>query len=321
MAEQILGQDEVDLLLKSLGKEEETEEKTLGYKKFNVDDLEHISLGTIAGLEIIIEKWSRLARAKLSSLVVSINNVYKAETTLVRFEDLLAKLPVPSCINMFNITGLKGTHFLILDPRMIYSIVSVIFGGTAKPYKVEGKEFTKLELRIIRKVVDMLLGAFQESWNSILSGEVMYLETEVNPALIAPMNSKKELFIQAHINVEIDGIEYPVLLAIQKSSLDPVVDRLRNVSEVSELLDYDKILKELIKTIKVKLSVTVEGGNFLVKDILNWEVGDQITLKHPANQPVYINIENILKMLGILGRSNSKKAVKILKWLDDKESE
>ena len=126
MAEQVLGQEEVDLLLKSIGKEEEVEEKSLGYKKFDIDDLEYISLGTIAGLEIILEKWSRLSRAKLSSLVVAINNVYKAGTSLIRFEDLIAKLPVPSCINTFNITGLKGTHFLILVPCMIYSIVSVI---------------------------------------------------------------------------------------------------------------------------------------------------------------------------------------------------
>ncbi len=320
MAEQILGQDEVDLLLKSLGKEEEKEEKSLGYEKFDIDDLEHISLGTIAGLEIILEKWSRLSRAKLSSLVVAINNVYKAETSLIRFEDLISKLPVPSCINMFSITGLKGTHFLILDPRMVYSIVSVIFGGSAKPYKIEGKEFTKLELKIIRKVVDLLLSAFQESWNSILSGEVMYLETEVNPALIAPMNSKKEMFIQAHINIEIDGIEYPIFLAIQNSSLEPVVDRLRNVSEVSESVDYDKILKELIKNIKVHLSATIDGGTFLIRDILDWEVGEEIVLKHQANKPVKINVEGILKMFGILGRSNSRKAIKILKVLDNKEA-
>ncbi|GAB6078317.1 flagellar motor switch protein FliM [Hydrogenobaculum acidophilum] len=320
MAEQVLGQEEVDLLLKSLGKEEEVEEKSLGYEKFDIDDLEHISLGTIAGLEIILEKWSRLSRAKLSNLVVAINNVYKAETSLIRFEDLLSKLPVPSCINMFNITGLKGTHFLILDPRMIYSIVSVIFGGSAKPYKIEGKEFTRLELKIIKKVVDLLLSAFQESWSSILSGEVMYLETEVNPALIAPMNSKKEMFIQAHINIEIDGIEYPIFLALQNSSLEPVVDRLRNVSEVAEYVDYDKILKELLKDIKVKLSATIDGGIFSVKDILDWEVGDQIILKAPANKPIKVNVEGILKMYGVLGRSKSKKAVKILKMLENKES-
>ena len=321
MAEQVLGQEEVDLLLKSLGKEEEVEEKSLGYKKFDIDDLEHISLGTIAGLEIILEKWSRLSRAKLSSLIVAINNVYKAETSLIRFEDLIAKLPVPSCINMFNITGLKGTHFLILDPRMIYSIVSVIFGGSAKPYKIEGKEFTKLELKIIKKAVDLLLSAFQESWNSILPGEVMYLETEVNPALIAPMNSKKEMFIQAHINIEIDGIEYPIFLAIQNSSLEPVVDRLRNVSEASEYVDYDSIIKNLIKNLPVSLSVTIDGGNFTVKDILEWEVGDNITLKTSANRPVKVNIEGVPKMYGVLGRSNSKKAVKILKLLDNKESQ
>ncbi len=319
MAEQILGQEEVNLLLKSLGKEEESkEEQAIGYKKFDIDDLEHISLGTIAGLEIILEKWSRIARAKLSSLIVSINNVYKTETTLIKFEDLIAKLPVPSCINLFTITGLKGTNLLILDPRMVYSIVSVIFGGSAKPYRIEGKEFTKLELKIIRKAVDMLLSAFQESWNSILSGEVIYLETEVNPALIAPMNSKKETFVEAHINIEIDGIEYPVILAIQNSSLEPVKDRLRNVSEMTELVDYDTLLKQISKSINVHIAVAIEGGEFLVRDILNWEAGDEISLKALTKKPVLIYSEGVLKMYGILGRSGSKKAVKILKLINGK---
>ena len=320
MAEQVLGQDEVDLLLKSLGKEEEHEEKSLGYTKFSVDDLDHISLGTIAGLEIILEKLSRLARAKLSTLTVAINNVFKAETSLIRFEDLLTKLPVPSCINLFTISGLKGTHFLILDPRMVYSVVSVIFGGSAKPYKIEGKEFTKLELKIIRKIVDLMLQAFQESWNTILPGEVIYLETEVNPALIAPMNSKKEMFIQSHFNIEIDGIEYPMYIAIQNSSLEPVIDRLRNVSEVSDYVNYEEILKNIINNLMVDLSVSVDGGTFLIGDILEWEVGDQITLKALANKPVKVNVVGIHKMYGVLGRSGSKKAVKILKIIDYKEN-
>lgn len=321
MAERILDQEEVNLLLKSLGKEEEeVREEKAEYKKFNLDDLEHISLGTIAGLEIVLEKWSRSSRAKLSSLVVSINNVYKAETKLVKFEELLVKLPVPSCINLFNITGLKGTHFLIIDPRMIYSIVSVIFGGSAKPYKVEGKEFTRLELKIIRKVVNLLLEAFKESWNSIMSGDVMYLETEVNPALIAPMNSKKEIFIEGHISVEIDGIEYPIILAIQNSAIETVKDRLRNVSEVAEFIDYDSMLKKVMQEISLSLSVNIQGGKFFIRDILEWKEGDQIVLNVSAKKPVGIYVESILKMLGVLGRSGSKKAVKILKLIDFKET-
>lgn len=319
MAEQVLGQEEVDLLLKSLGKEEEVKEEKAEYKKFNFDDLEHISFGTITGLEIIFEKWARAARAKLSNIVVSVNNVYKTETTTVKFENLLAKLPVPSCISLFNITGLKGTHFLILDPRMIYSIVSIIFGGPAKPYKIEGKEFTKLELKIIKKVVDIILGAFQESWNTILSGDVMYLETEVNPALIAPTNSKKELFIEAHLNIEIDGIEYPVILAIQNSAIDAVKNKLRNVSEMSAFIDYDSILKNHAKDTPVFLAAIINGGKFFVKDILDWKVGDQITLATPTKKPIEIYVQNILKMYGVLGRSNSKKAIKILKLKEDKE--
>jgi len=59
----------------------------------------------------------------------------------------------------------------------------------------------------------------------------------------------------------------------------------------------------------------------MVKDILEWEVGDTITLKTSANRPVKVNIEGMLKMYGVLGRSNSKKAVKILKLLDNKESQ
>ncbi len=159
MAKQVLSQDEVDLLLKSLGKEEEEkpEETSEGikYKKFDIGELERISLGRIAALEIIFERWARALRGALSTLVVSINNVIKEETNVIKFAELMKKLPIISCINIFTISKLKGSHLLILDPRMIYSIISVIFGGPAKPYKIEGKDFTKLELKIIKRVVSI----------------------------------------------------------------------------------------------------------------------------------------------------------------------
>lgn len=321
MAEQVLSQDEVDLLLKSLGKEEEEkpEETSEGikYKKFDIGELERISLGRIAGLEIIFERWARALRGALSNLVVSINNVIKEETSVMKFSELMKKLPIPSCINIFTISKLKGSHLLILDPRMIYSIISVIFGGPAKPYKIEGKDFTKLELKIIKRVVSIMLNEFQKAWSLLLDGDVNYVETEANPALIT-IASPKETFIVTKIIVDIEGIEFENMLALSDASLSPIKETLRNVTEVGyEKGEEEKTLIKDIIDIPVLLSVHLDGTSVLVKDVLNWEENDTIILSNYTFNPVEIRVEGVPKFEGIIGKTKDKKSVKIVREIKD----
>ena len=122
MADELLSQEEINLLLQTLGKEEK-KEAVIEEEKIKPLDLtlfEHISAGRIAGLELIFERWINGLRKGLTSLIVTIPDIFKESVNIVRFGDFVAKLPLPCAVGIFNIEPLSGQCLIAIDPRLIY---------------------------------------------------------------------------------------------------------------------------------------------------------------------------------------------------------
>ena len=52
---------------------------------------------------------------------------------------------------------LRGPALLVFESKLAYAIIDSYFGGTDRPFtKIEGKEFTSIELAFMKKVMDML---------------------------------------------------------------------------------------------------------------------------------------------------------------------
>ncbi|RMH01104.1 MAG: flagellar motor switch protein FliM, partial [Aquificota bacterium] len=85
MAEEFLTQEEVNLLLQTLGKEEEKKQviEEGGVKPLDLSLFEHISLGRIPGLELIFEKWISGLKRGLASMVASIPTIFKEGMSIV----------------------------------------------------------------------------------------------------------------------------------------------------------------------------------------------------------------------------------------------
>ncbi len=260
MADELLSQEEINLLLQTLGKEEK-KEAVIEEEKIKPLDLtlfEHISAGRIAGLELIFERWINGLRKGLTSLIVTIPDIFKESVNIVRFGDFVAKLPLPCAVGIFNIEPLRGQCLIAIDPRLIYIVISSVFGGSAKQYKIEGKEFTRIEMRFIQRLLNLCYQELELAWSTVMKVRIVPINIETNPTLLT-VSRAKEKFILLKLTVIIEGSEGYIYLAIPEASIAPYKDMLKGTTEIKSKSAQKDPIKAFQK-IPLKLEVLLGGS-------------------------------------------------------------
>ncbi|SHK45309.1 flagellar motor switch protein FliM [Thermocrinis minervae] len=316
MSDQILSQEEVNLILQSLGKEVHvTPKEVKGVRPLDLSLFEKISVSKLPGLELIVERWANNLRRSLMPIIVTLTNVYKEDTQVVKFFDFLDSLPTPSAIAVLSAHPLRENLYLILDPKLVYMVVSLVFGGSAKPSKIEGKEFTRVELRIIQKLCKILIDELKTAMSSIIKVDIELLRIESEPILLMPAKPKEKIFL-SRLVINVEGNESFVYLAIPKAAIEPFEGLLKG-GQHKDTQYEDKLIKSLVN-IPVNVEVVLGSTNVSLEDVLLWKAGDTIIiLDNSVRSPLEARVEGITKMLVFLGQVSNKKAFKFLKFLED----
>lgn len=319
MADELLSQEEINLLLQTLGKEEK-KEAVIEEEKIKPLDLtlfEHISAGRIAGLELIFERWINGLRKGLTSLIVTIPDIFKESVNIVRFGDFVAKLPLPCAVGIFNIEPLRGQCLIAIDPRLIYIVISSVFGGSAKQYKIEGKEFTRIEMRFIQRLLNLCYQELELAWSTVMKVRIAPINIETNPTLLT-VSRAKEKFILLKLTVIIEGSEGYTYLAIPEASIAPYKDMLKGTTEIKSRSAQKDPIKAFQK-IPLKLEVLLGGSQISFKRLLELKQGDVIILDKSVKEPLEVKVEGLSKFLAFLGQLGRKKAIKIYKHIQKED--
>ncbi len=319
MADEILSQEEINLLLKTLGKEKEkrAEVEEERVRPLDLSLFEHISAGRIPGLELIFERWINGLRRGLASLVVTIPSIFKESLSIVRFGEFTAKLPVPCAVGLFNIEPLRGTCLLAIDPKLIYIVVSSVFGGSAKPYKIEGRDFTRIETKLIQRFLNICYQELEIAWGTVMDVKINPVGIETNPALLTVYRAKEKLIL-LKLTIVIEGSEGSVQLAIPESAIAPYKDVLKGSPEMKNKEFEEKILKSFQK-IPLRLEVVLGKTTMNFSDVLELKEGDIIYLDKPLRESLEVRVQDRPKLLAFLGQLGGKKAIKVYKHVEKED--
>ena len=307
--EDFLSQDEIDMLLQNLGKEEEEGEEDVSYTPFNINELERISPTRLIKLEQVVNRWIAGATAELRGIIFNLDNISLSEIKTEKISDFVLKIPLPAAIAVLNAEKLGGRMYMVIDTRLLYTIISIVFGGSAKPYKVEGKSFTKFELRMINNLVEILVKHFNEAWVALVKeGEIRFVGIEDNPRRLITI-SRNEIVIVVNLEVEIEGFKGYINLAIPMKTIDPIKDSLRTAEAESGA--FREIVLDTLMTTPVLLEAILPPLTMSVGEVVNMKEGDFIPLDSRGVNRITIKVEGVPLMRGVLGESSGKKAVKI----------
>ena len=178
--------------------------------------------GRIPTLDIIHDRFCRMFRITLSGALRRVANVNVQSTELIGYGEFLKRVPVPSSINLFGLSPLNGTAIMILETRLIFTMLDIFYGGTGEfDVEAKGRDFTPIEQRLVKRVMVSALEDLQTAWSPFYKVRISYYRAEINKlfAAIVPLN---EHVMVTTLNVEIVKAPMTINIVMPYSMFQPL---------------------------------------------------------------------------------------------------
>ncbi|MFZ6755912.1 flagellar motor switch protein FliM [Undibacterium sp. Ji50W] len=287
MSDNFLSQEEVDALLKGVtGDQDDSQslEDTSGVRPYNLATQERIVRGRMPTLEIINERFARLLRIGLFNFLRRSAEVSVGTVRVSKYSEFIRNLVVPTNLNLVHMKPLRGTSLIVLDPGLVFLLVDNLFGGDGRFHtRVEGRDFTQTEQRIIHRILEIIFETYSKSWEPVYPIEFEYIRSEMNTQF-ANIATPNEVVVSTTFTIELGPVSGEMHLCMPYSTIEPIRDILTS-SLQGETLEVDKrwvrLMTQQIQIAEVEIVADLGTTRVTLGDILNMKEGDVIPLTIP----------------------------------------
>ena len=324
---EFLSQDEVDSLLKGVSGQADDEkdhpEVAPGVvRSYNLASQERIVRGRMPTMEIINERFARLFRIGLFNFIRRTPESAVGPVRVLKFGEFIRNLHVPTNLNLIQAKPLRGNSLFIFDPNLVFLVVDNMFGGDGRFHtRVEGREFTQTEQRIIQKMLEVVFETYGKAWEAVHPLEFEFVRSEMNPQF-ANIATPNEVVIVTSFDIELGGNGGAFHICMPYSMLEPVKDLLYSTMQ-GEHMAVDKrwlqLLSRQVQSANIELVATLGLANLTVEQVLKMHSGDVIPLEVDEN--ITASVDGVPMMECQYGAFNNQYALKIEKMLTINEEE
>jgi flagellar motor switch protein FliM len=319
MADNFLSQEEVDALLKGVNGDQDdaaAPEEVAGVRTYNLATQERIVRGRMPTLEIINERFARLLRVGLFNFLRRSAEVSVGSVRVSKYSEFIRNLVVPTNLNLVHMKPLRGTALMVFDPGLVFLLVDNLFGGDGRFHtRVEGRDFTQTEQRIILRILDIVFEAYTKSWEPVYPVEFEYIRSEMNTQF-ANIATPNEVVVASTFTVELGSVSGQIHFCMPYSMIEPIRDALTS-SLQGEALEVDKrwirLMTQQIQIAEVELVARLGTAKVSFDEILNMRVGDVIPLSIP--ETIEATVDGVPVLDCTYGVLNGQYALKVEKLL------
>lgn len=313
----LLSQDEIDALLHGVDDGEvETEPLDDGASRearaYDFTSQERIVRGRMPTLEMVNERFARHFRIALFNFLRRAAEISVSGIQVQKFSEFIQSLFVPTNLNVIRMSPLRGRALIVMEPRFVFTAVDNFFGGGGQFYnKVEGREFTPTEMRIIRLILDMIFKDLTEAWKPVMDVEFEYINSEVNPQF-ANIVSPSEIVVISTIHIELEGGGGDINIAMPYSMIEPIRELLDAVTSDRGEVDgrWQESMRTEIMRCEVMLNSKLIEKEMAISEVIELKKGDVIPIEMPES--VLLEVENVPVFRGKLGFSDGNYAIEII---------
>ena len=322
-----LSQDEVDSLLKGVNgesdeAEDQPESEAGAIRSYNLASQERIVRGRMPTLEIINERFARLFRIGLFNFIRRTPEISVGPVRVLKFGEFVRNLSVPTNLNIIQAKPLRGNGLFIFDPNLVFLVVDNMFGGDGRfNTRVEGRDFTQTEQRIIQNMLAVAFEAYGKSWESVHQLNFEFVRSEMNPQF-ANIATPSEVVIVTSFDIELGGNGGAFHICMPYSMLEPVKDLLYSPMQ-GEHMTVDKrwlqLLSRQVQCADIELTAMLGEASITLEQVLKMRAGDVIPLDVEKNITAYV--DGVPMMECKYGTFNNQYALKIEKMLTINEGD
>ena len=285
MSQQILSQDEVDALLQGITGEsqklEQAEEQAGGVRDYNLANQERIVRGRMPTMEIINERFARNVRIGLFNLIRRSPEVSIGGTKVQKYSAFLREIVVPTNFNIVSVKPLRGSGLVVCEPSLVFATIDALFGGAGKFHtRIEGRDFSPTEQRVIARLVETIGAEFKKAWAGIYPIDLEYQRSEMQPQF-ANIATPSEIVVSTAFTLEIGDVTGAIHFCFPYAMLEPIRDTLYSTVQ-GDAVEPDRrwvnLLKSQIQDAEVELVAELASTRATVEQLLGFRPGDFIEL-------------------------------------------
>jgi len=325
MTDKFLSQDEVDALLKGVDDDQDEDQSavgTEGARDYNLATQERIVRGRMPTLEIINERFARLARIELFNFLRRSVEISVGPVRITKYSDFIRNLVVPTNLNLVHMNPLRGTALMVIDPTLVFLVVDNMFGGDGRFHtRVEGREFTQTEQRIIQRILNIVFETYAKAWEPVHAIQFEYIRSEMNTQF-ANIATPNEVVVATTFNLEMGPASGEMHFCFPYSMVEPIRDVLTSPLQ-GEVLGADKrwvkLMTQQVQAAEIELVADLAKTKMLLGNVLNMKVGDVIPLH--IDEAIEAKVDGVPVMLCKYGMFNSQYALRVEKLLRSNSTE
>jgi flagellar motor switch protein FliM len=312
--DKILDQDEIDALIHGVDSgavNTNPEPAPNEVRSYDFNNQMRIVRGRMPTLEMINERFARIFRVSLYNLLRRSPEISVHQIQVKKFSEYVHTLHVPTSLNLVKMNPLRGTALVVLEPKLVFATVDNFFGGTGRHAKIEGREFTATEQRVIHMVLRNVFSDLHEAWSHVAPIEVEFVQSEINPHF-ANIVSPSEIVVITSFHIEVDGGGGNLHVTMPYAMIEPLREIL-DAGVASDRVEKDErwmiCLREEMEDAEVQLTTRIGRCNISLATLLNLKAGDIVPCDFQGK--VTILAEDVPVFRGSFGLSHGMQAVKV----------
>lgn len=317
--EQQLSQDEVDALLQGVTGDSDVAQAPppvqVGSPTYSLGTDDHVVRSRMHTLEVINERFARHLRTSLLTFMRRSADISVGAVQIQKYGEFIRNLPVPANINLMQMKPLRGTALFVFDPKLVFLVVDNLFGSDGRYHvRVEGRDFTQTEQRIIKRLLDLTLDSYGLAWNPVYPLEFEYIRAEMH-ARLANIVTPNEVVINTSFQIEFGPIGGTLNVCIPYSMIEPIRSLLTNPLQGEVEVDkrWIKQLSQQVQSADVELQARFLSIPSTIGQLLKLQVGDVLPVEIP--ETIVAEVNGVPVMECSYGTSNKHYALRVKKMI------
>jgi flagellar motor switch protein FliM len=271
-------------------------------------------------MEIINERFARNIRIGLFNFIRKSPEISIGSIKVQKYSAFLREIVVPTNFNIVSVRPLRGSGLIVCDPSLVFAVIDALFGGAGKYHtRIEGRDFSPTEQRIIGRLVDVITAEYKKAWAGIYPLELDYQRSEMQPQF-ANIATPSEIVVATSFTLEIGDTSGTIHFCIPYATLEPIRDVLYSTIQ-GDAAEPDRrwvnLMKQQIQSAEVELIAELAQAPATVEQLLSFKVGDFIELD--LRQAIQAKVVGVPVFDCHYGTSNGKYALKVNQLLTNAE--
>jgi flagellar motor switch protein FliM len=324
--EQVLSQDEVDALLSGVtggevDQRRAPEPQADGLPVYDLGAPDRVVRGRMHTLEVINDRFARHLRSALLNFMRRSPDISVEAIQIQQYGEFVRHLPVPTNINMLHLKPLRGTALFVFDPKLVFLVVDNLFGSDGRYHvRVEGRDFTRTEQRIIKRLLNISLQCYGDAWQPVFPLSFDYIRAEMHGKL-ANIVAPNEVVVTTTLQIEFGPVGGFLHVCLPYSMIEPIRDLLSNPVQDEVEVDkrWVKQMSQQMQSADVELSADFVTIPTTIGELMRLQVGDVLPIELP--ETVIARVDGVPVMECGYGVSNERYALRVQQMISHQDSE